>query len=185
MCRDVLKPFSVGAIHRSPLSGDGWDKVRKVAHILKRCPPVGEEDVSIANQTTKREPQEGRRRDRLPIDFEGCDENDRLTKIEHRDGANVLSSYAYTMDDVGNILTQEEADGFTWTYGYDGRYRLTSAVLADGTRTRWRESYVYDDGDNMLTKTQPSSDTLNDGTYNGWTVQLLTWTGANGVLEAM
>ena len=83
----------------------------------------------------------------------------------------MLASYEYLMDNMGNIETLTQEDGFEWAYGYDGRYRLTSATLSDGTRTRWAEAYAYDDGDNLTQRTRPWSDTFNDGTLDGWSVQ--------------
>ncbi len=74
--------------------------------------------------------------------------------IEHKDGANVLDGFTYALDDVGNITSPTGAkrsrhggngrsgseamraqttheDGAFWDYGYDGRYRLTSAVRSN------------------------------------------------------
>lgn len=52
---------------------------------------------------------------------------------------------------------------------------MTEAVLHDDTKTRWKETYIYDTGDNMSTKCQPWFDTFNDGTLDGWTVDSGTW----------
>lgn len=38
-------------------------------------------------------------------------------------------SCAYTLDANGGILTMAQADGSARVYGYDNRYRLTSAAL--------------------------------------------------------
>ncbi len=42
-------------------------------------------------------------------------------------------------------------DGSFWDYGYDGRYRLTSAVRSNANETMEANyAYTYDDGDNLL-----------------------------------
>ncbi len=59
----------------------------------------------------------------------------------------VISSYAYTYDNVGNRLTMTEADGSVTSYGYDRLYRLTNALYPDGRNV----SYTYDPVGNRLT----------------------------------
>lgn len=42
----------------------------------------------------------------------------RLTKIEHKDGVTVMDSFAYVLDDVGNLESVEQVDGSVWDYWY-------------------------------------------------------------------
>ncbi len=91
--------------------------------------------------------------------------------IEHKDGANVLESFAYLLDDVGNINKTTHADGAYWDYVYDGRYRLTDATRYNKTTSPTIEAgyaYTYDEYDNMSTKTAPFEDDFNDGNLTGW-----------------
>ncbi len=82
------------------------------------------------------------------------DSLNRLTRIEHMDGSSVLDGFAYDLDDNGNILGIDQADGSEWDYEYDGRSRLTQAERfdTDGSTLLHRFSYTYDDADNLLTK---------------------------------
>ncbi len=83
------------------------------------------------------------------------DIRNRLTAIEHKDGANVLDGFTYAQDGVGNITQTTHEDGAFWEYGYDGRYRLTSAVRSNANETiEAAYAYTYDDGDNLLTKVE-------------------------------
>ncbi len=112
------------------------------------------------------------------------DSRNRLTAIEHKDGANVLDGFTYALDDVGNITQTTHEDGSFWEYGYDGRYRLTSAVRSNANETiEATYAYTYDDGDNLLTKVEPFEDDFNDGNYTGWSVWSGTWSAANNHLH--
>ncbi len=48
------------------------------------------------------------------------DSRNRLTAIEHKDGANVLDGFTDALDDVGNITTTTYEDESFWDYEYDG-----------------------------------------------------------------
>jgi len=62
----------------------------------------------------------------------------------------LLSSFAYTYDLVGNRTTVKEADGSVVTYAYDSLYRLTNEVRM-GTQP-YNYAYSYDSVGNRLTK---------------------------------
>ncbi|HCG76292.1 MAG: hypothetical protein COZ37_00020 [bacterium (Candidatus Ratteibacteria) CG_4_10_14_3_um_filter_41_18] len=62
----------------------------------------------------------------------------------------ILSSFAYTYDLVGNRTTVKEADGSVVTYAYDSLYRLTNEVRI-GTQP-YNYAYSYDSVGNRLTK---------------------------------
>jgi len=113
----------------------------------------------------------------------GYDTRNRLTAIEYKDGSTVLDGFYYEMDDTGNITKTTDELGGYWDYQYDDRYRLTNAVLTHDAGVRWSEEYVYDDGDNMLTKKQPWSNLFNDGTTTDWTVGVGSWSVVDGVLR--
>ena len=73
----------------------------------------------------------------------------------HRDLANnnVLDSFTYTLDTVGNITRVAHAEASRWDYGYAGRNRLESASRynSQGGMVDYYY-YAYDDADNMLQK---------------------------------
>ena len=106
----------------------------------------------------------------------GYDLADRLTSLESRQGATVVSSYAYTYDANGNRLTQTETNGGapeTTTYTYDARDRLETvtyppdAISATGRLV----TYTYDEVGNRLTEltTDPVSGnplTSKSGTFD-------------------
>jgi hypothetical protein len=50
-------------------------------------------------------------------------------------GLETLESYGYTMDKAGLIGRIDQVDSSYWTYGYDARYRLTSAVRHNAADT--------------------------------------------------
>jgi YD repeat-containing protein len=74
--------------------------------------------------------------------------------------------------DVGNISTMTQDDGTVWDYDYDGRYRLTSAArdnAGESPTISATYTYAYDDGDNLLSKTEPFLEDFEDGDMTGWT----------------
>jgi len=94
----------------------------------------------------------------------------RLTDLVHTGPAGVISSYAYTNDDVGNRLTMTTLEG-VHTYGYDEIYQLTSAAHPEPANPP--ESYSYDPAGNRLT----SSDHT-DWTYDSAN-RLLSYDGVS------
>ncbi len=95
----------------------------------------------------------------------GYDSRNRLTRRylgTEATGGTDLEEFLYELDAVGNITKTTELDGTEWVYAYDARYRLTSAVAAEGTKKKWKETYVYDNGDNLLTKRVPFTDNFDD-----------------------
>jgi YD repeat-containing protein len=61
-------------------------------------------------------------------------------------GLNLVTSYGY--DEVGNRISQTDANQHTTTYGYDNLGRRTSRKLPAGQS----ESYTYDSAGNLKTK---------------------------------
>lgn len=97
----------------------------------------------------------------------------------HPLGAALLSDLHYGYDPAGNIVSLDDAAVTTrWhanrrvsgtrTYGYDSLYRLVSATgrerAAGGEWSPYRETYHYDDGDNLLKTVH--------GGQQGWTRQM-------------
>ncbi|MEM9804842.1 MAG: putative Ig domain-containing protein [Cyanobacteria bacterium P01_D01_bin.56] len=72
---------------------------------------------------------------------------------------NLLSSYTYTLDNVGNRLTLEENTGRTVTYTYDDLYRLTQEAITDPANNDQTTNYVYDDVGNRLSGTSTTEGT--------------------------
>ena len=112
------------------------------------------------------------------------DNRNRLTKIEHKDGATALDSFAYTLNAQG----QHHADhaggtGSYWDYTYDDRYRLATADRYSGGGIHAHYGYTYDAADNMTSKVEPLFDDFDDGDYTGWNVSAGTWSASTGRLR--
>lgn len=77
------------------------------------------------------------------------DASGNLTRLENRasDGK-VLSFYAMTHDESGNILTMETAEG-KWTYTYDDASQLIASLSPAGKKTE----YAYDKAGNRVSVT--------------------------------
>ncbi|MFN2182755.1 MAG: RHS repeat-associated core domain-containing protein, partial [Anaerolineae bacterium] len=71
----------------------------------------------------------------------GYDDASQLLSMAHRKaGGDLLGSFAYTYDDLGNRLSEARGDGSQVTYTYDARSRLIGASYSDGTTIE----YAYD-----------------------------------------
>ena len=81
------------------------------------------------------------------------DDANRLTSlINRRSDASIISSFAYTHDNVGNRLTMTETSG-THNYNYDNIYRLLGALHPAASN----ESYSYDRvGNRLSSAAEPS-----------------------------
>ncbi len=109
------------------------------------------------------------------------DNANRLTKLETKNGSNVLKTYSYKYDGVGNItsvsgsesavytydelnrLKTATENGYTATYEYDSRNNLISETRDDG----YVKTYEYS-GDNRLIKTiENSTETAYEYDLNG------------------
>ncbi len=75
------------------------------------------------------------------------DNGDRLASLVNRNGGVTLSSYAYTLDNVGNRSQVVDTTGTT-SLTYDGLYRLTGVTYPNADT----QSYTYDAQGNRLTK---------------------------------
>jgi len=111
------------------------------------------------------------------------DNRNRMTKIEHKDGATVLDGYTYALDAGGDITRVTDQNSEYWDYAYDGRDRLTSATRKNsGATITASYTYTYNGAHNLLTKVEPFRDNFNDGDYTGWTVSSGTWDASNHYL---
>jgi len=84
-------------------------------------------------------------------------------------------------------VSVSQENGAAWDYGYDGRYRLTSAVWGNDETSptiTTAFTYAYDGADNMVTKVSPFFDDFNDGNYTGWSVWGGSWSAANHYAES-
>jgi len=85
------------------------------------------------------------------------DQRDRLLSLEHHTGVSVLASYDYTLDNVGNRLAVEEADGGRITWAYDDAYRLISETRYSVSDVAiYNAAWVYDATNNRLSQTEDS-----------------------------
>lgn len=100
--------------------------------------------------------QENRRYDTL----------NRLVYLENQaaDG-DLISSYTYTLDKVGNRMSVMENDGRKVNYTYDELYRLTQEKVLDAVNGNRTSGYVYDNVGNRLTKTETVNGTTTTTGY--------------------
>jgi RHS repeat-associated protein len=83
------------------------------------------------------------------------DASNRLTEIDHKRGRQLLTSVAYTLDQLGNRLTKTKDgktnDGkFITSYSYDTLSQLVSAITK-----HQQTAYTYDATGNRLTSASP------------------------------
>jgi len=78
----------------------------------------------------------------------GYDAADRLTSIGYaRPGNTVVTSHGYTLDDANRRTRADREDGTAWSYGYNDRDEVTSAVkLLPGEEllAGWQQAFAYD-----------------------------------------
>jgi RHS repeat-associated protein len=88
--------------------------------------------------------QENRRYDNL----------NRLLYLENKEAdGDLISSYTYTLDQVGNRKSVQESNGRTVNYTYDVLYRLTQEEVLDAVNGNRTSGYDYDNVGNRLSKT--------------------------------
>jgi RHS repeat-associated protein len=104
----------------------------------------------------------------------GYDTADRLTSVVNEGPGGVLSSFTYTLDDVGNRTQVVTPEG-TESYTFDDLYRLTGVTYPDSTSESFSYdevgnrtatavlAYTYDDADQMLTAGSTTFDYDNNG----------------------
>jgi RHS repeat-associated protein len=78
----------------------------------------------------------------------------RLTYLENHKGNTILSSYAHTLDKVGNRTQVVEHDGRTVDYSYDNLYRLTQEQITDSVNGDRASEFVYDKVGNRLIQSE-------------------------------
>ncbi|MCX5955720.1 MAG: putative Ig domain-containing protein [Cyanobacteria bacterium] len=82
------------------------------------------------------------------------DDLNRLTFLENRSSSDVvLSSYAYSLDAMGNRTRVVEADGRTVNYSYDDLYRLVQESITDPVNGNRTIAYLMDAVGNRLKRT--------------------------------
>ena len=81
------------------------------------------------------------------------DDLNRLTSIEHRKSTGeVIASFVYTLDNVGNRTAVQEVDRAV-TWGYDDEYKLTSETIQVTGQPATVIGFGYDDVGNRLVRT--------------------------------
>ncbi|MBT9316451.1 DUF4114 domain-containing protein [Leptothoe spongobia] len=111
------------------------------------------------------------------IETREYDPLNRLEFLENRNNDEVLSSYRYTLDPVGNRTKVEEHSGRVVDYDYDELYRLKKETITDPEHGNRSTEYVFDDVGNRLEKkdsvegtttyTYDDNDRLRTETLNG------------------
>jgi RHS repeat-associated protein len=89
----------------------------------------------------------------------------RLSYLENRKSSTILSSYAYTLDKVGNRTQITEQDGRVSNYVYDDLYRLTQEKINDPTNGNRETDFVYDKVGNRLGQTETINGTVKTTGY--------------------
>jgi RHS repeat-associated protein len=84
----------------------------------------------------------------------------RLSYLENRKGNDILSSYRYTLDKVGNRTQITEQDGRVSNYIYDDLYRLTQEKINDPTNGNRETDFVYDKVGNRLGQSETINGTV-------------------------
>jgi RHS repeat-associated protein len=94
------------------------------------------------------------------------DSLNRLTSlVNQKNNGEILSSYTYTLDKVGNRLQVVENNGRTVNYSYDDLYRLTQEQILDGVNGNRTSGYTYDKVSNRLSKTETVGGTSTTTSY--------------------
>jgi RHS repeat-associated protein len=126
----------------------------------------------------------------------GYDTADRLTSVANEGPGGVLSSFTYTLDDVGNRTQVVTPEG-TESYTYDDLYRLTGVTYPDSTSESFSYdavgnrtatavlAYTYDDADQMLTAGSTSFDYDNNGNQVERGSDTLSYDHENRVVSGM
>jgi len=105
------------------------------------------------------------------------DARNRLTEVQHL-GSNINLRYSYTLDDVGNRLAVEEADGSGIAWEYDDAYRLLSETRTDASdATTYNAAWTYDATGNRLSQLEDGVST----TYTYDELDQLTQSTTDGV----
>ena len=89
------------------------------------------------------------------------DTRNRITKIEHKNSADViLQSFTYTLDAVGNRTQIVEHNGRTTNYEYNSVNQLTKETVSNDPKgNNTTTSFTYDKVGNLKTKTIDGIDT--------------------------
>lgn len=90
----------------------------------------------------------------------------RLVYLENQEAdGDLISSYTYTLDKVGNRTSVMENDGRKVNYTYDELYRLTQEKVLDAVNGDRSSGYVYDNVGNRLTQTETVNGTTTTTGY--------------------
>jgi len=79
----------------------------------------------------------------------------RLTHLEnHRADLSLISSYRYTLDNLGRRVAIEEQNNRSTIFEYDALHRLVSEIITDPSSGNRNTSYIYDPVGNRLSKNE-------------------------------
>ncbi|GMW03109.1 MAG: hypothetical protein AMXMBFR84_42450 [Candidatus Hydrogenedentota bacterium] len=162
--------------HHGNTTTYSYTDLNQVSTITAPGSKVWEFNYNALGQTTDFEHPNG-----MTTEYD-YDARNRLTLIDHKDGGTTKQSFEYTLSAGGSIEQIAQDDGTHWEYEYDGRNRLTVADHVFSANIVGEYDYAYDDGDNMITRSEPFMDDFNDADYTGWTVSSGTWSASGGVL---
>jgi RHS repeat-associated protein len=136
-----------------------YDSRNRLDKVIQNGIPLTDYDYNAVNNLTSTifssGTQETRQYDLL----------NRLVYLENRKGSTILSSYAYTLDKVGNRTQIAEQDGRVSNYVYDDLYRLIQEKINDPINGNRESDFVYDKVGNRLGQTETINGTTKTTGY--------------------
>jgi RHS repeat-associated protein len=136
-----------------------YDSRNRLDQVIQNSITLADYDYNAVNNLTlttfSNGTQENRQYDLL----------NRLIYLENRKDSTILSSYAYTLDKVGNRTQITEQDGRTSSYLYDALYRLSQEKINDPVNGNRTTDFVYDKVGNRLGQTELINGTTKTTAY--------------------
>ncbi|MBP0035970.1 MAG: hypothetical protein J7524_22885, partial [Roseofilum sp. Belize BBD 4] len=100
------------------------------------------------------------------IETKDYDDLNRLTGVTYQDkDQNIIASYTYTLDRVGNSKVVEESGGRKIEYDYDESYRLIEEKITDPVNGDLTIEYSYDNVGNRIAKKVTTEQVTVETTY--------------------
>jgi RHS repeat-associated protein len=128
-----------------------YDDVNRLSTLTNPLNQVTTWEYDPAGQLTRKDYHNG-----TYATYTYTDTNWLISLVNEKSTGEVLSSYAYEYDNVGNRTRMTEAGGGETSYGYDGLYQLTAVTYPDASTTE----YQYDPAGNRLVMTDTTGTTL-------------------------
>lgn len=105
------------------------------------------------------------------------------SKLDEQSNKDILTSYTYTLDKVGNRLSVTDHTGRITEYDYDDIYRLEQEQVSQNRSLTRTTNFVYDKVGNRLSQTETTATGTETTTYQYDHNDRLEWEKFNGVLK--